>query len=154
MAIFSPARYPPPPSFRVCLKLPNRACHLSLSVLSPVSERRLPDTMASTMRGSVLASSHQLPVLPSQEATLGSWAHATLPGWIPFPTPIGALAGSEGVLKGGSSVVFRSGPAVIPGRGGCGDYCGRGKAGPAAANAATAACSILRRVGWQLILSP
>src|ERR1035441_9495834 len=56
--------------------------------------------MAPTRRWSVLASSHQSPVLPSQRAASGSWAQTTRPGKIPLPTPMGGFFGSARIREG------------------------------------------------------
>ena len=88
----------------------------------------------------------------SQVATLGSWAHATLPGWMPFPTPMGVFGGSAGVLNGGSSVVGLFGNrATTPVIGSTFACRKKGQAGQAAASAAIPAFSALRRVSLEFV---
>src|ERR1035437_3314799 len=101
MAIFSPGRYPEFPSLRVSLKLRNRASHACLSFFRPVRSWAILEVMPCTTFWSVLASSHQCPVVPSQLVAFASWTHTTRPGWIPFAMPIGLLVSSVGLNGSG-----------------------------------------------------
>ena len=104
IAIRSPGRYPDLPSLWVSLKLRNSASHACLSFFFPVRFWSSREVMPWTTFWLVYASSHQCPVTPSQLVAFASRTHTTLPGWIPFPAPIGWLAPSLG-LKGSAAAI-------------------------------------------------
>src|SRR5271157_1040826 len=80
IAIVSPGRYPDLPSLWVSLKLRNSASQACLSFFRPVRSRSILEVMLCTTLWSVLASSHQCPVVPSQLVAFASWTQTTLPG--------------------------------------------------------------------------
>src|ERR1017187_3059740 len=106
MTIRSPGRYPEPPDLWELLKLRNSASHDCLPSVLPLRFCTSREVMWWTTLWSVLASSHQCPVAPSQLVALASRTQTTRPGWSPCPTPIGLLDSSLG-LKGSAAIPTR-----------------------------------------------